>query len=666
MDNEKEQELMTLAAQMSRDMLARALGQYAYEGNRDYYTVLGYERNPDYDYYMQRYERGDIASRVVDLPAQDTWKRPPMISENDETDTPFCDAWGELSNRLRVWSALTRADRLSGIGSYGVLLIGTKDSTDLKAPLRAGVLKSPQDVLYLRPLDEKGATIASWVHDPTSPRYGMPELYSIDVSMGDLSGQKLVHWTRVLHLADGKLNSDTYGTPRLLKVLNRLDDLVKLVGGSAEATWLGMRPGTMFGPKEGYDMDTTTKRSELEEEIYRYAHDPLRVLLLRGIDAQQLGAPSVVDISGPFDVAMSLISAASGIPKRILMGSAAGELASAQEDSRQWAGTIRARQKTYAEPDILRPFIDRLIMLGALPKPAHGYEIGELDPKTDERSWPSILESTELEDAQITQARAVAVRTLSDPVTGEAPITHDEKRELLGYPPEEQPTITPANPLIRPTLPPLVNALQVNRWNIPVNVPTLGIEAANDELLQFSASMQILAEQAATGEIDRNRYEQELAALIAGISIALYLAASEKSYRELDAEDLRIIRDYQNTAFDSIDNLSEDLYERRFFDPETGEIRLPALGQRLSLWILGALGLANLAQAIGHPDRRYEWVLGATMEHCEDCARLNGQVHTGDEWKRSGWMPQGRNLKCGGWHCDCKLMPTNRQEQGSF
>src|SRR5690606_21253965 len=106
---------------------------------------------------------------------------------------------------------------------------------------------------------------------------------------------------------------------------------------------------------------------------------------------------------------------------------------------------------------------------------------------------------------------------------------------------------------------------------IPVNVPTLGIEAANEELLQFSASMQLLAEQAAKGEIDRDRYEQELAALIMAISVSLYLAASEKSYRELETADFLVIRDYQQVALDSIDNLSEDLYERRFFDPETGE-----------------------------------------------------------------------------------------------
>lgn len=664
------EQIVALSAQMSRDMLARALGQYAYEGNRDYYTVLGYERNPDYEYYAGRYERQDIASRIVDLPAQDTWKRPPLVSENDDTETPFVQAWAELVDRLHIWSMLTRADRLSGIGSYGVLLIGTKDQRDMKEPLTPDSLSNPRDVLYLRPLDEKGASIAQWVHDPTSPRYGLPELYTIDTSLGDLQGSKSVHWTRVLHLADGKLNSETYGTPRLLRVLNRLDDLLKLVGGSAEATWLGMRPGTMLGPKEGYDLNVTTSRNELEEEIYRYAHDPLRVLLMRGIEAQQLGSPSVVDISGPFDVAMSLISAASGIPKRILLGSAAGELASAQEDSRQWAGTIRARQKTYAEPEILRPLIDRLIMVGALPKPGpQGYDIGELDPKTNEREWPSILETTESEEAQIAQARAQAVRTLSDPVTGQMPIELTEARELLGYPPEPpQPemSVTPQNPLIRPTLPPFTNALRANRWNIPVNVPTLGIEAANDELLQFSASMQILAEQAARGEIDRDRYEQELASLIMGISVALYLAASEKAYRDLNTDDLLAIRDYQQAALDSIDNLSEDLYERRFFDPETGEIRLPALGQRLSLWVLGALGLANVAQVLGHPEQRYEWVLGATRQHCGDCARLNGQVHTGSEWKRSGWTPQGHNLECKGWNCDCKLMPTNRPEQGGF
>lgn len=51
----------------TRRWLSNKLG-LAFGGERDYYEVLGYNRNPDVVDFMARYDRQDIAGRIVDLP----------------------------------------------------------------------------------------------------------------------------------------------------------------------------------------------------------------------------------------------------------------------------------------------------------------------------------------------------------------------------------------------------------------------------------------------------------------------------------------------------------------------------------------------------------------------------------------------------------------------
>lgn len=441
-----EQDLVTFAASYSRILLARAMGQQtAYGGDRDYYEVLGYPEIIEFDDFLARYERQDIASRIVDLPAQDTWKKPPLVSEDDATDTAFVQAWEAMANRLRVWSALSRADKLSGIGRYGVLLIGVRGEGELSEPVAQGTLHGERDILYLRPFSEGKADILTWNDDTSSERYGLPEMYSLQLR-DDKAAQE-AHWTRVIHLAENKLDSEVYGLPRLQRVYNLLDDLMKLVGGSAEATWLSMRPGTMMTNRDGYQLpQDDDSKADREAEIKRYAHDPLRFLMLEGIEAKQIGAGEVADVSGPFGTALSLISAASGIPQRVLVGSAQGELAAAEYDAKQWAGEITYRQGNYAEPEILRPFIDRMIWYGVLPPPADGYDIGTLDAD-GMRYWPGLIVMTEAEQAEITQSRATSAKALTNSLTGEMPITREEQRELLGYPAEEEPEPEPMDEL---------------------------------------------------------------------------------------------------------------------------------------------------------------------------------------------------------------------------
>lgn len=431
---------------LSRMDLAKAVGQTAYDGDRDYYAVLGYPTKISPSDYMERYERQNIASRVVDLPATDTWKSPPQVSEDDNSETDFVKQWDILTKRLGVFNALGRVDRLSGIGRFGVLLMGFKGEGEPLDPVEAGSLSGEEDVLFLRPFSEIHTEIKEWVDDTADKRFGLPKVYSIK-TQGEEKDAILVHWSRVLHVADNKLDSETYGIPRLRPVFNLLDDLMKITGGTAEATWLSMRPGIMVSPEEGFKWDDTSDaETQFLREMDRYAHDPLRMLRLVGLKATPIAGGQILDPSGPYNVTLSLIAAATGIPQRVLTGSSAGELASAKEDSRTWAQFVANRQKNYAEPEILRVFIDRLVDLGVLPPPSGGndaYDIGELDPDGG-RSWPSIIELSEQERGEAIKSQAGAVKELMDPVNQTLPITLEEQRKLLGYPVEPEDGELPA------------------------------------------------------------------------------------------------------------------------------------------------------------------------------------------------------------------------------
>ncbi len=438
-----------VAASYSRMSLAQGLNPSAYGGARQYNTVLGYPSIVEIEQYWGMYQRGSIASTIVDLPAQDTWKKPPIVSEGDNVNTPFVRGWNELVDRHKVWSLLTRADRLSGIGQFGVILIGTRDGRPLFEPIDRQKLSQMKTggVLYYRPFSELRATINTMNTDPHTRRWGLPETYKIKLSEDraggeamTATGEKIVHWTRILHLADNRLDSQVFGVPRLRQVYNVLSDLLyKILGGTAEAIWLEIRKGTLVRPQEGYDLDTTDAAAmqAIQDEIEKFVHDPARFMRLTGMEVQEIGSSTVPDSSPAFQNQISIIAAAKRIPQRILIGGAAGELSAATEDTRQWYGVITDRQRQYAEPLVLRPFIDFHVRNGIIPSPQGGpkaYTIGQLGDD-GQRHWPNLFELTELEQSQIAAQLAGAANAMR-PVGGGVVLTDPEQRVILGQPPE--------------------------------------------------------------------------------------------------------------------------------------------------------------------------------------------------------------------------------------
>lgn len=378
----------------TRRRMAAALGSQ-FGGERNLYDALGYKKSPDFSDYRLFYDRSELAGRLVDLPAEDTWRRPPVIidgeSRSDEADnqTAFIEQFTRLEDNFRLWHYFKRADRLAGIGHYSVLVLGAPGESD------SDLKKSTTQLLYLMPYDEGVATVVKTVEDTANKRFGLPEMYELDFGSGK---KRRFHWTRILHIADNKLDSEVNGVPRLQRVLNRLFDFEKVVGGSSEAAWITAFKGMAFVTQDDYEFPSVTtdgkdQQDHLIEEIKEFVNGYRRFMRLQGVDVKELGSDTVPDPKGLVGVIYEALSAGSGIPTRIMIGSERGELASSQDQS-TWAGFIASRQTTYAEPEMLRPFIQWCIDHGVLPAPSSGEWSVE---------WPSLFELSELEKAELAQ-----------------------------------------------------------------------------------------------------------------------------------------------------------------------------------------------------------------------------------------------------------------------
>lgn len=396
-----------LSLMLQRSGLASLLGKQ-FGGRRNMYDVLGYNKNPRYDDYYLRYERQDIAGNVIDKPASATWRHAPKVKEDDDEskETAFEAAWGELSKQLEVNQYMDRIDKLAGIGHYAVLLIGARGPGALNKPLKPGSLRGPEDILYLATYSEKRAIINKWDTNPNSARFGKPEEYRIDFAI-DTSGisgtafqarQQLVHHSRVIHVpSEGLLEDDVFGRPRLKRVLNLLDNLEKVAGGSAEMFWQGAYKGLHADLRDNHTIQPEESK-KISEEIDEYIHGLRRYIRTSGMDLKSLDS-EIADPKGHFEVLMSLLSGATNIPKRILIGSERGELASSQDET-NWNAYIKERQERYAEPKILRPFVDKMIALGALPEPGDPYQV----------EWRDLFELDDKDRADIALKKAQAIK----------------------------------------------------------------------------------------------------------------------------------------------------------------------------------------------------------------------------------------------------------------
>lgn len=215
-------------------------------------------------------------------------------------------------------------------------------------------------------------------------------------------------------------------------------------------------------------------------------------------------------------------------------------------------------------------------------------------------------------------------------------------------------------------------------------------QTIDDDIANYEQELIDLSDQANNGLIDQSEYEDRLNNLtVAILTLAMLRGKDDSSDSSVTLQnaaeilltspddttaletvtDIGLLQDVltpqaltllQDEIGDSLNSsLATDIYSGQYQDNNQG------LLSRLGMWAITATGLHTFGRLLAQPDTLFRWAYGAT-DHCADCARLNGQVHTGDEWSRSGYHPQGRNLACNGYRCQCRLEETTEGINGSF
>lgn len=414
--------MRALTGLISRLQLANRAG-LQFGGKRDLYDVFGYKKDLTTDDFLSKYSRQDIASRVIDAPPDATWSNPPKL----EADAGIVTAWEELVKTHDLWGALNRVDRLSRLNHFAIMLFGFNDTGDFERPVTKA-----NELLYVRGIGSRQVTSVKFNSDIRSPRFGLPDKYELQfddpamkaVTAGTVTVEGLkdmkVHSSRVVHIVEKPLEDTVFGIPIIEKVYNLFDDILKVGGGTSEIYWLSARAGMQANIDKDMELDPLDTAA-LADEIEEFQHELRRVIRTRGVELKMLDSkvPNPAEI---FDMLIGLLSGATGIPRRILLGSEAGELASAQ-DRANWAERIDERRKLFSEPRILKPTVDLLQAVGLLP---------EGDVKF---VWPSAFLQNPLEEGQTMAQKARAIGNISRQTGNKSPMqltSRKEGREIIG------------------------------------------------------------------------------------------------------------------------------------------------------------------------------------------------------------------------------------------
>ena len=387
------------SALLARKHWSDLLGQ-TFGGDRDIYDEMGWKKQPTFNDYKRRFERQDIAHTIVSAYPDATWREEPTVREDDsDAESEFEKAFLKHAESVKLWHYLRRLDIMAGVGRYAAMLLGLKGASSQGALTVEPAGTS--ELIYLQPFYEADAEIKEWDKQVNSERYGLPELYKLTTRIGTPSDDRKtgdsmeVHALRLLHVAEGCLESDVFGTSRLQRVFNRLEDLEKILGASAEGFWKKAFPGAAF--IKDPEADWGDSEADMEDEIEEYYHKFTRWMRLSGVDVHEFQGKA----DNPkfhFDVQIAVLSAASRIPARILTGSERGELASSQDEG-NWLSRVDERRKNFAGPVILRPYVERMIEFGVLP-----------EPKQFEIVWPDVDALSEKDQAEIATKKASAAK----------------------------------------------------------------------------------------------------------------------------------------------------------------------------------------------------------------------------------------------------------------
>ena len=127
---------------------------------------------------------------------------------------------------------------------------------------------------------------------------------------------------------------------------------------------------------------------------------------------------------------------------------------------------------------------------------------------------------------------------------------------------------------------------------------------------------------------------------------------------EMEPEWQEILDGIILSEYDYVDGFASDIVAAR-----DEQLDWDPLLSRADMWANRYNDVVNQA-IIATKEQKLLWVYGDT-DHCDTCLALNGIVAWASEWEESGVKPQGNMLQCGGWNCQCEIIPTGNRHTGN-
>lgn len=413
------------------------------------WDAVGYpaEHEFEFDSFWLRYERQAEARAIVDRPVDDSWQDGPIVKDldaddTDEPTTPFEEAVealfeGDYTRRTPVHRMVT-ADKLARLGEHAIIVLGTADGRPLDTPL-GGVTDGDDEPEFAGTFDPDSGGSLDDIHyvaafgqdriermtidtDMMSPRFRLPESYEVitqDATDDDLeendAGEKHeieeIHWTRVIHVPEGELEDDIGGTPALKPVFHELLNIDKIKAASGEGYWRGGYQGLVVSPPTigsgsgAKQYEFADEGDGVEEEIDEFLANFDRTLATTA-NVEPIES-TVADPTAHLDINYTGIEVALGIPRSVFTGADRADTADSQAGT-EWDTVIAGRQRNHNAPNILEPFVQRMIDVGIFPEPdGDGFVV----------EWPPRQELSEREEADVKNvlAQAMSRATAGDP-----------------------------------------------------------------------------------------------------------------------------------------------------------------------------------------------------------------------------------------------------------
>ena len=170
-------------------------------------------------------------------------------------------------------------------------------------------------------------------------------------------------------------------------------------------------------------------------------------------------------------------------------------------------------------------------------------------------------------------------------------------------------------------------------------------------------------------------YAEAVPAMMSAIEIGLAQAWREGmgecglTFEEISTEERAALSAVINEQYQYVFGLCEDIVTARDAgQAELGEKwprgrpdKLAALYARVEVWVNNYRRIQHQAAALACANKKKQWLLGPTEEHCTSCAGFAGRVYRYEIWNVNGALPGSRALECRGYNCRCQLVDTDER-----